>query len=154
MGYISKTTLNDGALRCATLPPPQRKFSFMWISDLLRKITKGPNIGETFRDYIGCYTYGIAYKDSEQFEFGGAPTSLQALEHELADFLSALLEDSARAARLDLPKVHALQAQLGQHLHSHVSTSMEAPFADLGHILLFVRKGVRERRKVNGQFIE
>lgn len=31
----------------------------MWLTDLLRKLTKGPNVGETFRDYIGCYLYGI-----------------------------------------------------------------------------------------------
>lgn len=126
----------------------------MWLTDLLRKLTKGPNVGETFRDYMGCYLYGTEVAGSNQPEYVGAPASLEQLEVEvrryLEDFLSTQTDTSA-------PAVHTVQAvldDLPQRLKAHVGTDMTLPFVALSGVEMFIRTGVRQRRKEGGKFIE
>ena len=126
----------------------------MWLTDLLRKLTRGPNVGETFRDYIGCYLYGTEVTGSGRPEYIGAPTSLAQLEVEvrryLEDFLHTRQDHTA-------PQVHAVQtllATLPQRLQAHTSTDMHPAFVTLDGVDLFIRKGVRQRRKENGKFVE
>ncbi|WP_284337242.1 hypothetical protein [Comamonas sp. NoAH] len=126
----------------------------MWLTDLLRKLTKGPNVGETFRDYIGCYLYGTEVVGSNQPEYLGAPATLEALETGmrtyLADFLSTQHDTSSPAAHT----VQAVLDTLPQRLQAHISTDMSLPFLTLDGVELFIRKGVRQRRKENGKFTE
>ena len=103
----------------------------MWLTDLLRKLTKGPNVGETFRDYIGCYLYGIE------------GTYLQDYVHAQPDPES--------------PKVQLVQALLDElpaRLQAHVQGDLAQPLLELDGALLFVRKGVRQRRKENGRWVD
>ena len=126
----------------------------MWLSTLLRKMTHGPDVGETFRDYIGCYMYGCEVRGSEQSAYLGAPASRQALEAELRAYLQDLLQAPDTAASPHLPAIAALLQTLTARLDSHLATDLQAPLAQWDDMSLFVRKGVRERRKAQGRFIE
>ena len=126
----------------------------MWLKDLLRKLTKGPDVGETFRDYIGCYFYGTEVSGSDQPEYVGAPATLEQLEagvrSYLEDFLSTQHDRST-------PAVHTVQvvlADLPQRLRAHVLSDMTLPFIALDGTEMFIRKGIRQRRKENGKFVE
>lgn len=125
----------------------------MWLTDLLRKITKGPNVGETFRDYIGCYVYGTE-NGSARAEYVGAPATLEQLEVEVRRYLEDFLSTQKVADSEHIATVKALLAQLPEKLAAHVASDMKQPFVTLSEVDLFIRTGVRERRKENGRFVE
>ena len=125
----------------------------MGLSDLLRKLTKGPNVGETFRDYIGCYLYGTEGLTPKP-EYLGAPATYAELEAGIRLYLQDYVNAQADA---QLPKVQLVQAlinDLPARLQAHVAGDMAQPFFELDGAILFVRKGVRQRRKENGKFVE
>ncbi len=126
----------------------------MWLNDLLRKLTKGPDVGETFRDYIGCYFYGTEVSGSNQPEYVGAPATLEQLESGVRRYLEDFLSTQSGS---NTPAVHTVQAvltELPQRLQAHVRSDMTLPFMALDGTEMFIRKGVRQRRKENGKFVE
>lgn len=125
----------------------------MWLSDLLRKLTKGPNVGETFRDYIGCYLYGTEGLTPKP-EYLGAPATLTELEQGLRVYLQDFIASQADAQSPKAQLVQALLQDLPARLHAHVTGDMNQPFFELDGVILFVRKGVRQRRRDNGKFVE
>lgn len=125
----------------------------MWLSDLLRKLTKGPNVGETFRDYIGCYLYGTEGLTPKP-EYLGAPATLAELEQGLRVYLQDFIASQADAQSPKAQLVQALLQDLPARLHAHVTGDMNQPFFELDGVILFVRKGVRQRRRDNGKFVE
>lgn len=126
----------------------------MWLTDLLRKISKGPNVGETFRNYIGCYLYGTEVIGTDRIEYVGAPATREQLEVDirryLEDFLSTQHDTHTPAAHT----VKTLLTELPARLQAHLATDMEQPFISLDGTGLFVRTGVRQRLKENGRYIE
>ena len=126
----------------------------MWLTDLLRKLTKGPDVGETFRDYIGCYVYGTEVGGSGQPQYVGAPTTVEQLETELRAYLQDFLSTQQQLDSPDTRTVQALLAALPQRLAAHLGGDMQQPFIVLGGVEMFVRKGVRQRHKQHGKFVE
>ena len=126
----------------------------MWLSTLLRKMTKGPDVGETFRDYIGCYMYGCEVQSSKQTQYLGAPASRAALESELRAYLQELLQSPGNAASPHLGAAADLLQALPQRLDAHLASDMQTHLAQWDDLALFVRKGVRQRRKEQGRFVE
>lgn len=126
----------------------------MWLTDLLRKITKGPNVGETFRDYIGCYLYGTEVAGAPKPEYVGAPATLDTLEVEVRRYLEDFLSTQQDTATPEALRVQAILADLPQRLRAHVSSDMRQPFIAFDNVDMFIRTGVRQRRRENGKFAE
>lgn len=126
----------------------------MWLTDLLRKFTKGPKVGETFRDYIGCYLYGSEVAGAPKPEYVGAPATLEQLETEVRRYLEDFLSTQQGTPTPEAITVQATLADLPQRLRSHVSTDMHQPFLAFERVDMFIRTGVRQRRKENGKFVE
>ena len=126
----------------------------MWLTDLLRKITKGPKVGETFRDYIGCYLYGTEVAGAPKPEYVGAPATVEALEIEVRRFLEDFLNTQRNTDTPEAQTVQALLADLPQRLRAHVATDMSQPFINFSSVDMFIRTGVRQRRQENGRFVE
>ena len=126
----------------------------MWLTDLLRKITRGPAVGETFRDYIGCYFYGVQNKAQQHTEYVGAPTSLLQLQAGVEQYLQDYLSTQNNLQSTQVQTVQATLAQLPQRLQSHLGGDMNQPFLTLDGVDLFITQGMRQRRKANGRFVE
>lgn len=126
----------------------------MWLTDLLRKLTKGPNVGETFRDYIGCYLFGTEVAGAPKPEYIGAPATLGQLEAEVRRYLEDFINTQGGTVTPEVQTVQALLADLPQRLFTHVHGDMSQPFISFPSIDMFIRKGVRQRRKENGKFVE
>jgi len=124
----------------------------MWPFDLLRKISRGPDVGETFRHFIGCYLFGFEAEGAKQPDYVALPTSREWLEREVRQYLQEFVQDHPQAA--EVPTIEAALAELPQRLDAHLATAMTAPFLALPGVNLFIRKGMRERRKENGKFAE
>lgn len=126
----------------------------MWLTDLLRKITKGPNVGETFRDYIGCYLYGSEVAGAPKPEYVGAPATIELLEVEVRRYLEDFLSTQQDQHTPEAETVQAILADLPARLRAHVRTDMRQPFIAFERVDMFIRTGVRERRRENGKFVE
>ena len=126
----------------------------MWLSDFFRKLTKGPRLGETFRDYIGCYLYGTEVSGSNRPEYVGAPATLLQLEVGVRAYLEDFLSTQQDLSTPTAQTVQNTLRDLSQRLQAHVNTDMSAPFLALDGVELFIRTGVRQRRKENGKFVE
>lgn len=126
----------------------------MWLTDLLRKLTKGPNVGETFRDYIGCYLFGTEVAGAPKPEYVGAPATLEQLEVEVRRYLEDFISTQGGIVTPEMQTVQAVLADLPQRLKAHVQGDMRLPFVSFPGIDMFIRKGVRQRRKENGKFVE
>lgn len=126
----------------------------MWLSDLLRKITKGPNVGETFRTYIGCYLYGIEGREQQPTEYLGAPTTLPQLQEGIERYLQDFISTQTDPLSPEVQAVQALLQDLPQRLAAHVAGDMAQPLITVSGAAMFVRKGARGRRKENGRYIE
>lgn len=126
----------------------------MWLTDLLRKLTKGPNVGETFRDYIGCYLFGTEVAGAPKPEYVGAPATLEQLEVEVRRYLEDFISTQGGTVTPEMQTVQAVLADLPQRLKAHVQGDMRLPFVSFPGIDMFIRKGVRQRRKENGKFVE
>jgi len=126
----------------------------MWLTDLLRKLTKGPNVGETFRDYIGCYLFGTEVAGAPKPEYVGAPATLEQLEVEVRRYLEDFISTQGGTVTPEMQTVQAVLADLPQRLKAHVQGDMRLPFVSFPSIDMFIRKGVRQRRKENGKFVE
>lgn len=125
----------------------------MWLTDLLRKMTQGPNVGETFRDYIGCYLYGTEGRTPKP-EYLGAPTTLPELEQGLRAYLQDYVRLQPDSSASKVQQVQALINDLPARLQAHVNSDMNHPFLEMDGTVLFVRKGIRQRRKNKGKFVE
>lgn len=126
----------------------------MWLTDLLRKLTKGPNVGETFRDYIGCYLFGTEVAGAPKPEYVGAPATLEQLEVEVRRYLEDFISTQGGTVTPEMQTVQTVLADLPQRLKAHVQGDMRLPFVSFPGIDMFIRKGVRQRRKENGKFVE
>lgn len=126
----------------------------MWLTDLLRKLTKGPNVGETFRDYIGCYLFGTEVAGAPKPEYIGAPATLEQLEVEVRRYLQDFISTQKGTVTPEVQTVQDLLSDLPQRLFTHVHGDMSQPFISFPSIDMFIRKGVRQRRKENGKFVE
>lgn len=124
----------------------------MWLFDLFRKLSRGPNVGETFRNFIGCYLFGYEAEGAAQAEYIALPTNREWLEREVRQYLQEFL--AAHPDAVEVPTVTAALSELPQRLSQHVMGNMSQPFLALPGVSLFIRTGMRERRKENGKFVE
>lgn len=124
----------------------------MWPFDLLRKLSRGPDVGETFRHFIGCYLFGFEAEGEQQPTYIALPSNLEWLEREVRQYLQEFVDDHPQAS--EVPAIQATLADLHQRLATHVAGNMAQPFLQLPGVNLFVRKGMRERHKENGKYAE
>lgn len=124
----------------------------MWLTDLLRKLSRGPNVGETFRHFIGCYLFGFEVEGQSRAEYITMPTNQPALVDDVRKYLQDFVQQHPNAA--EVPLVQETLSDLPARIATHVAGDMHQPFLALPGIALFIRTGMRERRKANGKFIE
>ena len=124
----------------------------MWLFNTLRKLVRGPQVGQTFRDYIGCYVL-VEEVDGYTPDYRAMPTNLQALQSDVQAYLHSLLQAPA-TLQADAAAIHSTLPQLANLLQAHTSSDMKQAFLTLSDRKVFVHTGVRERRKENGKFVE
>ena len=124
----------------------------MWPFDLLRKLSRGPDVGETFRNFIGCYLFGFEAEGEKQPTYIALPSNREWLEREVRQYLQEFVDSHPSAA--EVPAVQATLDALPQRLEQHLAGKLSLPFLALPGVSLFIRTGMRERRKENGKFTE
>lgn len=126
----------------------------MWLSNLLRKLSKGPAVGETFRHHIGCYLFGTEQPGTQHCHYITMPTSLPALEHDVRTYLQGFVQEQGSNPCEEVQLVRSVLADLPARLRDHVNGNMQQPFLSMPGVHIFIRTGIRERARKNGEFLE
>jgi hypothetical protein len=126
----------------------------MWPFSLLKKISQDPPVGQTRGDYIGCYLLGTEAPGQAGVSYVSLATTREQLEADARAYLEGFVRDHPEAADTDLAAIHALLDQLAARLDTHLAGDTRQPLAEQGGTVLFLRTGMRARRKENGRYLE
>ena len=126
----------------------------MWPFSLLKKISQDPPVGQTRGDYIGCYLLGTEAPGQAGVSYVSLATTREQLQADARTYLEGFMRDHPQAADSDLAAIQALLDDLPQRLDAHLAGDMRQPLAEQGGTVLFLRPGMRARRKEQGRYLE
>ncbi len=126
----------------------------MWPFSLLKKLSQDPPVGQTRGDYIGCYLLGTEAPGQAGVSYVSLATTREQLQADARAYLEGFVREHPEAADADLAAIQALLNELPQRLDAHLAGDMRAPLAEQGGTVLFLRTGMRARRKENGRYLE
>ncbi len=114
----------------------------MWPFSLLKKLSQDPPVGQPRGDYIGCYLLGTEAPGQAGVSYVSLATTREQLQADARAYLEGFVRDHPEAADTDLSAIRSLLENLPQRL------------AEQGGTVLFLRTGMRARRKENGRYLE
>jgi len=126
----------------------------MWPFDFFKKISRDPDVGQTRGDYIGCYLLGTETPGLHDASYHSLATTRAALLEDARSFLTGFLQqhpglpDSERAA------LQSLLDNLEARVEAHLAGDTSQPLAVQGGTHLFLRPGMRARKKEQGRYLE
>ena len=127
----------------------------MWPFSLLKKITKDPEVGQTQGDYIGCYLMGTnALQGEDDISYISLATSRDQLELEAREYLQGFLDEHPQLPATDRDSLQQLLARLAERIDTHLATASASPPLIQGGRALFLRTGMRARKKDKGVYLE
>ncbi|MDR0201526.1 MAG: hypothetical protein LBJ40_05115 [Delftia acidovorans] len=126
----------------------------MWPFSLLKKLSQDPPVGQTRGDYIGCYLLGTEAPGQAGVSYVSLATTREQLQADARTYLEGFVRDHPEAADADLSAIRSLLENLPQRLDAHLSGDTRVPLAEQGGTVLFLRTGMRARRKENGRYLE
>lgn len=126
----------------------------MWPFSLFKKISQDPDVGQTRGDYIGCYLLGTETPDAHDASYHSLATTREALEADARSYLQDFLRDHPEMGADARAQVQSLLDHLSERLDTHLAGDMRQPLAQQGGSHLFLRKGLRARKKHQGRYLE
>lgn len=127
----------------------------MWPFSLFKKLSQDPAVGQTRGDYIGCYLLGTQPTGGlDQASYISLAISREQLEQETREFLQGFLQDNPGIPEQERKNVQNLLEHLSQRLEQHLSSATREPLLVQGEQELFLRTGMRARKKENGNYLE
>ena len=127
----------------------------MWPFSLLKKLSQDPAVGQPRGDYIGCYLLGTHTSGrDDDISYISLATTREQLERDAREFLEQFLHDNPQARTEDREAVQQLLAHLGPRIDEHLAQGRRQPLAIQGGRELFLRTGMRARRKEKGAYLE
>lgn len=131
-----------------------RKELGMWPFSLLKKLSQDPPVGQPRGDYIGCYLLGTEAPGQAGVSYVSLATTREQLQADARAYLEEFLRDHPQAADSGLGAIQSLLDHLGERLDTHLAGDTRQPLAEQGGTVLFLRTGMRARRKENGRYLE
>lgn len=129
----------------------------MWPFSLLKKLSQDPAVGQTRGDYIGCYLLGtqtIGRKDD--ISYISLATTRAQLEQDARQYLQDFLQQHPQLTQAERGNLQDLlqhwNARVDTHLHA--ADKPKHPLAVQGGSELFLRTGMRARKKEKGRYLE
>jgi hypothetical protein len=130
----------------------------MWPFSLFKKIANDPAIGETRGDYIGCYLFGVETPGANNASYHSLAIAVEDLTADCQQFFSDFLRDVPDAPAAEREAVQDFLQQLPQRLNAHLALPRHVanaqPLLVLGEQHVFLRNGMRARKKEAGRYLE
>jgi len=127
----------------------------MWPFSLLKKLSQDPAVGQTRGDYIGCYLLGThtAGRDDDISYISLATTRAQ-LEQDARQYLQDFLCQHPQLADAERQALQDLLEHWSARADAHLAAASGKPLAVQGGSELFLRTGMRARKKEKGVYLE
>lgn len=126
----------------------------MWPFSLLKKFSQDPPVGQTRGDYIGCYLLGTQTTGKDEVSYISLATSEEALERDAREYLQGFLQQHPQLAAAERDALEDLMARWRDSAAAHLAAGTHRPLAVQGGIELFLRTGMRARKKEKGVYLE
>ena len=126
----------------------------MWPFDFFKKISRDPDVGQTRGDYIGCYLLGTETPGLHDASYHSLATTRAALLGDARKFLQDFLQQHPQLPASERDGLQALLDDLETRVDAHLAGDTRQPLAVQGGTHLFLRKGMRARKKEQGRYLE
>ncbi|CAM4170339.1 hypothetical protein COAQ111491_08060 [Comamonas aquatilis] len=127
----------------------------MWPFSLLKKLSQDPPVGQTRGDYIGCYLLGThtAGRDDD-VSYISLATTREALEQDALQYLRGFLQSHPQLNAQERSTIESLIEHWKERADAHLAAASGKPLALQGGAVLFLRTGMRARKKEKGVYLE
>lgn len=126
----------------------------MWPFDLFKKLSRDPDVGQTRGDYIGCYLLGTETPGLHDASYHSLATTRAALLDDARKFLQGFLDAHPQLPAAEREQVQTLLNHLEARIDAHLAGDTKKPLAIQGGSHLFLRPGMRARKKEQGRYVE
>lgn len=130
----------------------------MWPFSLLKKLSQDPPVGQTRGDYIGCYLLGTRTPgrtaEEDDTSYISLATTREALARDAHEYLQDFLHRHPQLSASEREVVASLLAEWDRRVDAHLAARARQPLAVQGGTELFLRTGMRARRKEKGVYLE
>lgn len=126
----------------------------MWPFDFLKKLSRDPDVGQTRGDYIGCYLLGTETPGQHDASYHSLATTREQLHADARQFLEDFLQEHPALPAPERAQVQSLLDHLPERLDAHLAGDTRQPLAVQGGSHLFLRTGMRARKKEQGRYLE
>ncbi len=126
----------------------------MWPFDLLKKLSRDPDVGQTRGDYIGCYLLGTETPGLHDASYHSLATTRAALSEDARSFLQGFLDAHPELPDGEREQLQSLLDDLETRIDAHLAGDTKKPLAVQGGTHLFLRPGMRARKKEQGRYLE
>ncbi|MCD2513917.1 hypothetical protein [Comamonas endophytica] len=126
----------------------------MWPFDFFKKISRDPEVGQTRGDYIGCYLLGTETPGLHDASYHSLATTRAALLDDARSFLQGFLQEHPQLPDSEREELQSLLDDLETRVDAHLAGDTRKPLAVQGGTHLFLRPGMRARKKEQGRYLE
>ncbi|MET1114955.1 MAG: hypothetical protein ABWY08_08360 [Comamonas sp.] len=126
----------------------------MWPFDFFKKISRDPDVGQTRGDYIGCYLLGTETPGLQDTSYHSLATTRAALLEDARAFLTDFLQQHPDLPDSEHAALQSLLENLEARVQTHLAGDTRQPLAVQGGTHLFLRPGMRARKKEQGRYME
>ena len=126
----------------------------MWPFSLLKKLSQDPPVGETRGDYIGCYLMGTQTAGQDDVSYISLAITREALQVDALKYLRDFLRDHPQMSSDEREAIESLIAHWPERADAHLAAGAKQPLARQGGAELFLRTGMRARKKAKGVYLE
>ncbi|GGH55803.1 hypothetical protein GCM10010975_13770 [Comamonas phosphati] len=130
----------------------------MWPLSLLKKLSQDPPVGQTRGDYIGCYLLGTRTPgrkaEEDDTSYISLATTREALAHDARGYLQDFLQRHPQLSAAEREAIASLLAEWDERVDAHLAAGARQPIAVQGGTELFLRTGMRARKKEKGAYLE
>lgn len=136
---------------------PVQGIQRMWPFSLLKKLSQDPAVGQTRGDYIGCYLLGTQTTGREDdISYISLATTRAQLEQDARQYLQDFLQQHPQLAATERDTLQDLLQHWNTRVDAHlaVADKPKHPLAVQGGSELFLRTGMRARKKEKGRYLE
>lgn len=127
----------------------------MWPFSLLKKLSQDPAVGQHRGDYIGCYLLGTHTTGREDdISYISLATTREQLEQDARQYLQEFLQQHPQLSHAERLALQDLLENWNAHADAHLAAASGKPLAVQGSSDLFLRTGMRARKKEKGIYLE
>ncbi|WP_377007085.1 hypothetical protein [Comamonas endophytica] len=111
-------------------------------------------MGQTRGDYIGCYLLGTETPGLHDASYHSLATTRAALLDDARSFLQGFLQEHPQLPDSEREELQSLLDDLETRVDAHLAGDTRKPLAVQGGTHLFLRPGMRARKKEQGRYLE